>query len=162
MSKAHIAADKMDVGARGTGRHWTKAEVEARRAAAEELKRRTAVKLRCPAWLSAAARRVWNRVKRQAAEFDMLDELDADMLAIYCDLVAQYQAANAPRPEPETVEEKIESARDAKDSVQQQTALARLIAQYADRLGLTPAARVRLAQRRAVKEEDRFGDEFDG
>lgn len=163
MSKAHVAADKMTVGAKGTGKHWTRAEVEARRAAADGLKRKTPSKLRCPAWLSPEARRVWNRVRRQAAEFeDLLDELDVDMLAVYCDLVAQYQAGSVPRPTPESLEKQIEEAQTAQENAQQQAARARLIVQYADRLGLTPSARARLAQRRAVKEEDKFGDEFDG
>ena len=137
MSKAHIAASKMEVGSKGSGRHWTKAEVEARQAAASELKRDTSTTLRCPTWLSSEARKVWNRVKKQAAEFDLLDELDVDMLAIYCDAVIKYQ---------ETGEQ----------------SWARIVASYADRLGLTPAARVRLAQKRAAEVVDEFGDEFDG
>lgn len=137
MSKAHIAASKMEVGSKGSGRHWTKAEVEARQAATEQLKRDTSAVLRCPSWLTPEARKVWNRVKKQAAEFDLLDELDIDMLAIYCDAVIKYQ---------ETGEQ----------------SWARIVASYADRLGLTPAARVRLAQKRAVETVDEFGDEFDG
>lgn len=136
MSKAYLAASKMEVGSKGSGRHWTKAEVEARQAATAELKRDAAATLRCPGWLTPEARKVWNRVKKQAAAFDLLDELDIDMLAIYCDVVTKYQATG-------------------------DASWARLVASYADRLGLTPSARARLAQKRAVEVVDEFGDEFD-
>jgi len=136
MSKAYIAASKMEVGNKGGGRHWTVAEVEARQSATAELKRDAAVTLRCPGWLTPDARKVWARVKKQAAAFDLLDELDIDMLAIYCDVVVKYQATG-------------------------DASWARLVASYADRLGLTPSARARLAQKRAVEVVDEFGDEFD-
>jgi phage terminase small subunit len=132
MSKAVIAAGNMESG----GRHWTKAEIEARQAAANELTRDTALILRCPTWLSAEARKVWNRVKKQAAAFNLLDELDIDMLAIYCDVVAKYQETRDPT-------------------------WARLASSYADKLGLTPSARAKLAQKRAVEVVDEFGEEFD-
>lgn len=137
MSKAQVAASKMEVGAKGSGRHWTKAEIEARQAATAELKRDTSATLRCPTWLTPEARKVWNRVKKQAAEFDLLDELDIEMLAIYCDAVVKYQETH-------------------------DASWARLVASYAKELGLTPASRVRLAQKRAAEVVDEFGDEFDG
>ena len=136
MSKAVVAASKMGVGLDGKGRHWTQAEVNARQAATESLTRNSKSVLRCPNWLSAEARAVWNRVKKQAAAFDLLDELDVDMLAIYCDVVAKYQETRDP-------------------------SWARLASSYADKLGLTPSARARLAQKRAVGVVDEFGDEFD-
>lgn len=140
MSKAPVTTAKMTVGVDGKGRHWTQAEVDARRQATEGLQRKKANVLRCPAWLMGDdkkdARAVWNRVKKQAADFDLLDELDADMLAIYCDAVCKYQATG-------------------------EQGWARIVAHYADRLGLTPAARARLAQKRALEIVDEFGDEFD-
>lgn len=136
MSKAVIAVKHMGVGLDGVGRHWTQAEVDARQAATDNLTRKTKVVLRCPSWLTPSARVVWNRVKKQAAEFEMIDDLDVDMLAIYCDAVAQYQ---------ETREQ----------------SWARIVASYADKLGLTPSARARLAQKRAAEVVDEFGDEFD-
>lgn len=138
MSKATVAANKMGVGTDKAGRHWTQAEVSARQAATEALTRKMQSTLRCPSWLTPEARKVWNRVKKQAAEFDLLDELDVDMLGIYCDSVAKYQAEGG-----------------------QTQSLARLIASYADKLGLTPSARARLAQKRAAEVVDEFGDEFD-
>jgi phage terminase small subunit len=140
MAELSVAVHKMKVGLDGEGRHWTQAEVEARREAADSLQRKSKTVLRCPAWLMTddkkEARAVWNRVKRQAADFDLLDELDADMLGIYCDAVVKYQTTGM-------------------------QSWARIVAQYADRLGLTPAARVRLAQKRAAEIVDEFGDTFD-
>jgi phage terminase small subunit len=138
--KPNVAAINMTVGLDGKGRHWTQAEVEARRNAEDSLQRKTKIVLRCPAWLMTEekkdARAVWNRVKKQAADFDLLDELDADMLGIYCDAVVKYQETGS-------------------------QSWARIVASYADRLGLTPSARARLAQKRAVEVVDEFGDEFD-
>ena len=136
--KSVVSAKTMGVGTDKAGRHWTQAEVNARQAATEKLTRKTPGLLRCPTWLTPDARKVWNRVKKQAADFDLLDELDIDMLAIYCDSVAKYQAEGG-----------------------QSQSLARLIAMYADKLGLTPSARARLAQKRAAEIVDNFGDEFD-
>jgi phage terminase small subunit len=136
MSKPQVTADKMEVGNKGGGRHWTRAEIEARQAAADSMKSDGKVNLKCPSWLSAEARKVWNRVKRQTAGWEMLEEADADMLAIYCDAVIKYQETGSPT-------------------------WARLVAQYADRLGLTPAARAKLAQKKAEEALDEFGAEFD-
>jgi phage terminase small subunit len=140
MSKAQVIAANMTVGVDGKGRHWTQAEVDARREAQEGLQRKNKIVLRCPAWLMTDdkkdARAVWNRVKKQAAEFDLLDELDADMLGIYCDAVVKYQTTGL-------------------------QSWARIVASYADKLGLTPSARARLAQKRAAEAVDEFGDEFD-
>lgn len=139
MSSAVVAASKMEVSTKGA--HWTVAQVEARHAATKAITRKTKVVLRCPAWLKAEdkqeARAIWNRVTKQAADLELLDNLDADMLAIYCDAVARYQETG-------------------------KSVWARLVMSYADRLGLTPAARARLAQKRAVEIVDEFGDEFDG
>ena len=71
MPTKHIAAELMTTGGKDGGKHWTQAEVELRKAAADMVKRKDRVSLRAPEWLSAEAlfnsgtrprsmQRVWN------------------------------------------------------------------------------------------------------
>lgn len=133
------------------GKHWTKSELESRERV-ESTMRRSAVRLIKPKWLTDDAIKVWERTRKQAVEIGIIDNLDAEMLGVYCDVVVKYGKLS------ETVSKsgEIES-----DSVKLLQSYARLIAQYADKLGFTPAARARLAKRMADEPPDGFGDEFD-
>jgi phage terminase small subunit len=62
MPTNHISAEIKDVGSKGSRKHWTKAEVEARQAAAEGVSRSAPVTLRVPSWLSEDARKIWRKV----------------------------------------------------------------------------------------------------
>lgn len=151
MPTQHVAADKMGVGSKGSGKHWTQAEVAARQAAAEGMKRKTRIVMKEPDWLSDEARKVWKKVRRDVASLELLDNLDAEMLAIYCDAVVKHREASRALT--------VASTDEAIKAVQ---AWARLVASYADKLGFTPAARARLAKKKADETQDSFGDEFDG
>lgn len=137
--------------------HRTKAERAARMAATEGMKRKTVVRLRAPGWMSEEALAIWKRTLRQARGLDLLDLLDENMLAIYCDAVARYRQASSTlivldkEGEPTARDESIKAAQ----------AWARVVAQYADKLGLSPAARARLAKRKADEITDSFGEAFD-
>lgn len=152
-----VSVDKMAVGGRNGGKHWTKAEVESRKAAAEGVQRKTRVTLRIPEWLSPEARRVWYRIRKQTTGLDLLDNLDTEMLAVYCDAVANYQLTTTrlvienDKGEMVSNEEVIKAAQ----------AWSRIIASYADKLGFTPAARARLVKRKADEIIDEFGEAFD-
>lgn|SRR5574343_25633 len=138
--------------------HRTKAERAARSAAAEGLKRKAAVRLRAPDWLGDEALKIWKRTLRQARGLDLLDLLDENMLAIYCHAVAMYQMGAVKLVIIDADGTPV--ARD--DSIKDQQSWARVVAQYADKLGLSPAARARLAKRKADEILDTFGEEFDG
>lgn len=126
-----------------TSKHWTNQEKESRARAEQSLKRTARVTLRMPAWLGEDARKVWNGVKRKLRGIDLLDNLDADLLAIYCDAVAHYQ----------TVSRKIHADAALDDElVKQAQAWARLASAYAEKLGLSPNSRARLAKKRAQTE----------
>lgn len=163
MPTPHVSADKMTPGGPAGGKHWTKAEVSARQQAADGARRKGRVVIIMPEWLSDDARKIWRRVRRQAGGLELLDNLDADMLAIYCDAIANYQAAR-------TVLARISSGEMSpaegglliNDRIKAMQAWARLISAYADKLGFTPAARARLAKKKADEVLDAFGDEFDG
>ena len=87
----------------------------------------------------------------------ILDDLDSDALGVYCVMLARYETqckvlAQAIRKlkdakdDPEAVADAV-SKLDAVSGKMQ--SLERNILQYAEKLGLTPSGRVRLAQKRA-------------
>jgi phage terminase small subunit len=139
----------MQVGKKGGGKHWTAAEKAAREAAAAELLRKGPVELVPPWWLGEEAREIWDQAIDDAKETKLLDNLDAEFLGIYCDAIAQYRRQAMKR-------------RRTVADIGIQQAWARIIAQYADKLGFTPSARARLVKKRADgKEKDTFGEKFD-
>ncbi|MHB0922596.1 MAG: phage terminase small subunit P27 family [Bellilinea sp.] len=147
----------MAIGRKSGGKHWTRAEVESRQKAADGIKRPTRVTIRMPGWLDENAQAVWKRVRKQIAGLDLLDNVDAEMLAIYCDAVARYS---------QTVTGMVEIQKDGNPIVRDEEikaaqSWARIVAAYADKLGLSPASRARLAKKRADEDRDPFGEAFD-
>lgn len=140
-----VSASKMKVGRKSDGKHWTKAEVEARRAAAETMKRKTPVKLKPPAWLKEdlAAYRIWSAILRDARDLELLDNLDASALATYCKLESEKEAA-------------VKAGDTRLFDRLAKTSLA-----YARSLGLTPDARARLAKKKADATNDPNAELFD-
>lgn len=148
MSTRHVDASKMAVGSKGGGKHWTAAEVQARKDAAELVKRKNAVRLKAPGWLSVEGLVIWKRIVKQLRGMELLDNLDENMLAVYCDCYSKYKSL--------TVQPMLEI-----DDIKNLQAWARLLAGYAEKLGLTPTGRARLAKKAADKTLDEFGGEFD-
>lgn len=143
-----VSAEVMNVGKKGGGKHWTAEEVAARQKAAEELERKKKIELNPPDGMSTAAKKIWNKKIKEASGVNLLDVLDEESLAVYCESVVEYQAFMRER-------------RKSLESHKVMQAYSRIIAQYADKLGFTPAARARLIKKRAEKKADPFGDEFD-
>ena len=142
------SAEKMAVGAKGGGKHWTKAEVEARQEEQENLRSEKGPLLRMPSWLSDDAKKVWKATRKRMAGIELLDVLDTDLLGVYCDLVARYQKSS------ETAV--------TQDDLKNLQALARLIQSFSDKLGMSPTGRARLAKRKAEpKPPSEFESEFD-
>ena len=119
------------------------------------------VTLKKPTWLSGKGKKYWDSILERMNGTSILDDLDTEMLAIYCaqlqerdalqaDLLA---ARKADEPDMElilTLTKQI-NAKDAK------------IRDFASELGCTPSGRVRLAQKRSVAalaEIDPNGDLF--
>ncbi len=132
----------------GHGKHWTQAEKDARDAAALLVRRRKAKGLHPPSWLSKEALIIWRRVTKSIDGIELLDNIDTELLAVYCDTNAKYKALAR-----KTLLDE--------DSTKALQAYARLIKSYADSLGLSPAARARLVKKKADKIQDDFGKEFD-
>jgi P27 family predicted phage terminase small subunit len=135
-------------------KHLTNRELETRAKAEKGLARKTRVSLRAPDWLSPEARKIWDGLKRKLRKVDLLDNLDAELLAVYCDAQAQYQALSKRISLGGTLNEATgelwEQAPD--ELVKQAQSWARLIAGYAEKLGLSPQARARLAKKKAEAE----------
>ena len=183
-------------------KHLTRAELEARQRAEEEvLPRRQRPKLKKPPFVSGNKRAsaYWNQILKRMEGLALLDDLDSEMLAGYCSMLARrdqttllsnqlmerlgvtgaVDAGAAKRKVPEdmtdqeweasavppslTPEELIKAMSKLDTLTGKLQALERNLLQYAEKLGLTPSGRVRLAQKRAQAAEpepddDLFGD----
>lgn len=115
----------------------SKTERAARQAAEGQFSRKR-VYLRAPAWLSDDARKIFETTKRQLRSLGLLDNTDAELLALYADAIARYQ-----------VTVKGEAwALDTKTATAAQ-AWSRLALSYAEKLGISATGRARLAKKAA-------------
>lgn len=147
-----VAAATMQVGKKGRGKHWTKAQVETRQKVADGLTRENDSPVVAPDWLSKDALLVWDRklveVAGLKASEELLDVLDREMFAVYCDAYVNYQnVAQKRKKNPEDMKEL-------------QT-WARIIASYADKLGFNPSARARLVKKISNEKEKDLMSKFD-
>ena len=106
---------------------------------------------------NAAAGRYWRKVLERMDGLFILDDLDSDALGVYCVMMARYET------QCRLLSLAARQLKDAKDNPQaiadavakldavsgKMQSLERNILQYAEKLGLTPSGRVRLAQKRA-------------
>ena len=131
-------------------------------------------KLEKPAMMgkNAAAGRYWKKVLARMDGLVILDDLDSDTLGVYCMMMARYETQckllsqvseelKASADDPDAAAEAV-SRLDAVSGKMQ--SLERNILQYAEKLGLTPSGRIRLAQKRAEQaaRADPDGDLFGG
>lgn len=156
-----VTADTMDIGRKGQGKHWTADEVTARQLAADKLKRKRGQKLEPPAWLSKDSVTLWHEKLHQVAGLnaasDLLDVLDTELLAVYCDAVIQYREIAQGEIDPRAKKKKPLST----DDIKALQGWSRIIRDCAEKLGFTPSARARLVKKIADKGADTFGKKFD-
>lgn len=184
-------------------KHLTQAELEARQLAEEEvLPHRRRTRLKKPGFIAGnrAANAYWNQILKRMEGLVLLDDLDSEMLAGYCSMLARRDQTilligqlmdrlgvagavadgQARRKKPAamtdqewetsaappdmTADELIEAVSKLDTLTGKLQALERNLLQYAEKLGLTPSGRVRLAQKRAQAaaepepDDDLFGD----
>ena len=156
-------------------KHLTAEEIAAReRAEAEVLPSRSLDPEKPPRSLSGdnPARRYWRAILNKMRGFAILDELDADTLAVYCSMLSRRDAMNAlcVKLVVEAGDKKLDSdARlalmDRADGLSSRLQThEKTLLSYAKELGLTPTGRVQLARKRAAAAEnpepadDLFGD----
>lgn len=104
-----------------------------------------------------AAGRYWKKVLARMDGLVILDDLDSDALGVYCVMMARYEQqcrllsmASKQLKEAQDDPQSIADAAAKLDAVSgKMQSLERNILQYAEKLGLTPSGRVRLAQKRA-------------
>lgn len=79
----------------GKGKHWTRAEVEARKASEPKLPKPKTLKP--PTWLSEPARKLFRNYAKQLLDFPagIISTLDVGTLARYCDCELSYAEASA-------------------------------------------------------------------
>lgn len=132
------------------------------------------VKLEKPAIMTknAAAGRYWKKVLARMQGLVILDDLDSDALGVYCVMMARYEQqckllalASKQLKDAKGDPEAVAEAGTRLDTVNgKMQSLERNILQYAEKLGLTPSGRIRLAQKRAEQatvqdpDGDLFGD----
>ena len=106
---------------------------------------------------NAAAGRYWRKVLERMEGLVILDDLDSDTLGVYSVMMARYETQcklfslaarqlKEAKDDPEAVAEAVSKLVTVSGKMQ---SLERNILQYAEKLGLTPSGRVRLAQKRA-------------
>lgn len=118
------------------------------------------------------AARYWRKVLERMDGLVILDDLDSDTLGVYCVMLARYEQQckllattskqlKDAKGDPEAVAEAVSKLDTMSGKMQ---SLERNILQYAEKLGLTPSGRVRLAQKRAqaaaAAQADPDGDLF--
>lgn len=137
-------------------KHLTKDEIEARAEAEADVLPHRKIKRPARIGKDTGAKRYWASVLKDMDGLSILDALDANALAIYCEkcarrdeMQAYYQklrAQYAEEPENATIKLMIKLDAEIKGSED-------AILTYAGKLGLTPESRNRLAKRLAEQEE---------
>jgi phage terminase small subunit len=151
-----VSAKTMAVGKKGGGKHWTKKQIEQREQASVVFERSDGTGIEAPIWISAEGRKIWDKkiaeIRGLKGSSELLDALDSEILALFCDAVALYKRISNKRRL--TID----------DHKIMQTYMLR-IKGYSELLGFTPGARARLIKRRSDDpqggEKDKFGQEFD-
>lgn len=156
--------------AENMSKNLTRAEQEARAEAESGVvpDRGGHVKLEKPKLMTghAAAGRYWTAVLSRMTGLCILDDLDSDTLAVYCIMMERYEtqskllkaAARALRAAKDDTEAVMDAAERLDTISGKMQGLERNILQYADKLGLTPSGRVRLAQKRAAAKAAELAD----
>ena len=119
---------------------------------------------------NAVAARYWRKVLERMEGLVILDDLDSDALGVYCVMLARYEqqckvlaqvtkALKSAGKDPEAASDAVAKLDAVSGKMQ---SLERNILQYAEKLGLTPSGRVRLAQKRAqVADQNRTDPDGD-
>lgn len=108
---------------------------------------------RCPAWLSADAKKIWRRTVKQLESMQILSEADQDVICAYVNAVVLYERATKIVDEVGVL---VEGRRDGmvkNPAVQVQRDQAQLIRQLGSELGLTPSSRSRLVIEEAAEDD---------
>lgn len=143
-------------------KHLTKAESDAmEQAEAEILPERVVVELAPPKWLKQdkAASALWNQILERMEDVFILDDLDSEILAVYCAMMSRRDAMDKLCRElmKQVADKKLEADGKLELIGKIDGLLSKLqshektVLQYAEKLGLTPTGRVHLARKRSAQ-----------
>lgn len=158
-----VSIDKMQVGKKGGGKHWTKEQVAKRKKAAKKMAGGKPARMLAPEWLDDVAKEVWRKTVKDLAALNILDRADEDMLATYCDAVARHREATQAAVVDGKTAYTISTTQGVivNPSIKAAQSYARIIMQCAERLGLTPNSRARLAKKIADETDDPNAELFE-
>lgn len=144
-------------------KHRTQAEILAREAAEASVmpEREGGVRLTKPRNVTGAAATYWNSLVQRLQGAEILDDLDREMLAGYCQMLVRRDQLSrlmtkllAAAVKADLSEKTAEQTDALNDLASKLDKLDRTLLTYASKLGFTPEGRVRLAQKRAQAETD--------
>lgn len=148
-------------------------EVREAREQAEASLSRQAVQLKMPTCLRGdkPAGKYWRTILKRMKDIELLDDLDSEALGIYCSMLARRDAMDGlyrqiiaeSAADGVNAEQRLELLDKADGLLSKMQNHEKTILQYAERLGLTPSGRARLARKRAEAavegpDHDLFGD----
>lgn len=155
-------------------KHLTQEEREARSAAeAVFIPKRVEVMLIMPPGMSSKAKSYWKSILRRFEDSGtvLLDDLDSETFGLYCVLLARRdrldsvcnQLMNRLSRAKNSADENLEVIESLDGVMSKLSKIETLILQYAEKLGMTPSGRIRLAQRKSAaaapdEKDDLFGD----
>lgn len=170
-----------------TRKHWSNAERAARESAQQQMERRFVRLVAPPPVVSdAVAYKHWQDTVKRMKGITLLDNVDIDMLAVYClglSRLAQLRvdAAEAKGKSEHVMKRTLERflageyeddiypakviracLTNEADVIKLIQAQERIVLTYAEKLGLTPAGRVRLAKQRAEERPATEADDLYG
>lgn len=149
-------------------KNLTLAEEQARiEAEAATIPRRETLAIVPPAYVAKGDRpalKYWTQVLERltSANVELLDDLDSEVLGLYCSMLSRRdrtcklykKLASLTKTKGLDTAELLDLAAQMQDLDSQLRSQERLILQYADRLGLTPASRAGLAKKKAAEAAD--------
>ena len=155
-------------------KHLTKAEKEARQAAEADFLPDRPAQLKPPKGLKAkdpAAHRYWTSIVKRMEGLGILDDLDGEVLAVYCTTLSRRdsmqdlsRAMVSQVEETTSAKDKLEMMGQIDSRMSRLNATEKQLLSYADKLGLTPESRIRMARKQAAQtgaadpNADLFGD----
>lgn len=148
---------KLVVAVANTDMHLTPSEKKARATAEQELQR-DKVKIEMPPFVKNDKRAVfyWNTAVKRMKGITLADNLDADMLAAYCVISSRWERLQ------ELINEDLQNKKFDDRMFARVEAAEKNRLMYAEKLGLTPASRLRMAKKKAEKKPAGVNDDLYG
>ena len=127
-----------EVGSIGGGKHWSTAELQAKHKA-DELVSNNRTDLKAPDWLDRRGITTFNKLVKQYEHFDILDVIDSEILAVYCDIHCKYVKLK------KDIDLDTFHGVELRQKITTLQTYSKILLQYASKLGLSPESRKKIA-----------------